>query len=383
MSDNQKRFRKIRKVSRHKTARDNRIDRTLVTDLISRASNISRGTVAIAAFLAAIVAIATNINQIKKTFFPQPALTSHILGSEYWRLTGAYEIPFFLDEGPKIAQCSETTAAPGTDQDCELNDSIGKIWRTELNNTVIRETRVADFSDPLMGVRELWESSYESSGNDELFCTIISMDGGLELDVDPKNVIIDDAIIAYLGEEYLSGKRREPVGEQHVRAFENGDACAGEKHSKKIGFLLLRLQNFTDTNISNLTISYKEFRSDGAHPSNRLVSDILLADMTSLVPVSVENWANRSKQKQVTKAIQNAPQHEEFVRSLGPGESILIPIYIYRARADMFEDYFYKNWRLPIKISFEFDGTRYSLDAPLPHRHEAAVIATYEGWYQQ
>lgn len=374
---NQRRIRRIEK----KDTPNRRIDvEQAFLTFVSGIDKIKISLGIVAALLASLVAIITNLEKVRSLIFPTPVQTEQILGTDYWRMTGAFEVPFFLEEGPNIAKCDGKEEHA---QNCEYFDTIGEVWRTELKNAVLVDTDVIDTANLHIGLHELWQSTYANDAVDQLYCAIQAMDGGINLDLNRQNVIKRSSIDYYLGEGARSDRFSRPVSESLIEAEGREPPCSGKFASRAVGFLLLRIENHTESPITNIEIEYQVFSVESAHVSSREQSDRMLTDWRALVPKTQIDWVQSTNDGQVKGWLQRTDTIAQRNPDLRARQAALIPIYVYRAQRDGFEDYFYRDWKLPVSIRFEAGGKNYEIDAPLPRRGTGAVIKTYNGWYQQ
>ncbi len=330
------------------------------------------------ALVGAIVALLANFDTLCERFCPPspepvPDLEA-FLAVDYWRMTGAYEVPFFLLEGPNIARCDDPNALGINRANCDYSDDIGEVWRTELSDTLLVDDGLLDQSNIFSGLREIWFSSTGPEVVDAIYCSILSMDGGIELQLDPNRALSRETIETYLGSDIRSDRLYAPVSEP--------PDCTTE-HSKSIGYLTLRLRNVTDSPITGLEITFRNFTASGPVGSDRDQNDLLLQSINSHNPSSFQDWLTSEENADVTGMIEAADESRSGLPDLLPGQSLLLPIYIFRANQTGFEDYFYRDWRLPYEISFRAENEQTTATVNFPRRDTAAVVRTFNGWYQQ
>lgn len=341
--------------------------------------NISAYIIGASVLVAAIVTLLVNFDALCERFCPPdqapgPNLEEYFV-ADYWRMTGAVEVPFFLLEGPNIARCTDPNAIDINRANCEYSGKIGEVWRTELNGALLVDDGVIDQTNIMSGLREIWFAS--TAGHevvDAIYCSIMAMDGGIQLTLENSRRLSRATLDVYLGKDIQSDRLLSPVSE-------NPDCSV--QYGKEIGYLILRLRNATDTPITNIQVSFRNFASSGPLGPDRKTNDLLLESIRNQNPSDFDQWLVSNQASDLFGVISAASIEQRRLPDLLPGNSMLVPIHSFRANEEGFEDYFYKDWRLPAKISFDTGGEDFNASVPFPGRNAAAVVRTFNGWYQQ
>lgn len=341
-------------------------------------SELSAMIVGASALVAAIVALVVNFDTLCERFCqsepdPIPKLEQFLV-ADYWRMSGAFEVPFFLLEGPRIAKCTDPNETGINRANCVYSDTIGEAWRTELSEAMLVDDGLIDQSSVLTGLRELWLSSNDREVVDAIYCSILEMDGGIELQLYDNRTLSRETLDTYLGEDIYSDRLFTPVSD-------NPDCT--EDHSRRVGYLFYRITNVTGEPITGIRLTYINFTSSGPYGSDHSQNDLILESLRSQNPRNLKEWLKVVADSDLQRVIDNAEKSQSDLPYLLPGKSLLIPVYLFRSNKDGFEDYFYRDWRLPIEVSFNIGNQEFTASTSFPKRDAAAVVRVFNGWYQQ
>jgi hypothetical protein len=301
------------------------------------------------------------------------------------RLSGAFEVPIFIQiqsaggvtNGP---QPSIRTAQAGGPNGVEVqgghvSPSLAAFWQQspyKNASPVLTPLWRALAADGMAGHRLIYEA--RGGSTQDLACAIylsepLYLEGAL-----------GDGITKFVPDDaYRWVFNKSPVSPRaHQFKVDGNGVPAGcsKDLTKSVGFLFLVMENSSQDLLTDFKLEYKEFAPNELPPA--FMEQVEASRIA--YPEEVERTAALQP---FYRVLRNQKTTSTFGPNLRPGGQLIWLFAIYATRPDQFESRYLRPWQLPVRITYQVNGSSHSEAVRFPRRRNTSPIAMPFGWYEQ